>query len=326
MVNVNAHFIGGFRGKKSKNNQCLSHQENEIAFVILVRYEYGERIAESVDISMRKIMIRRFMNKYTIAAIFLITVATALVALALETNLGEFVTAAFVISAMTCAITGIFVLAFSGGEPINPQLVGILPAQACINQCRIASDMGITGNAHFLPSQVTGVVQVMQFNPVSTYMGGSVSTQESFPKTGPAGLVTIPSCNPLVKTLRKRYSLVIPDNEEHLIQLLRETIVEIFEFTPRISARWYGDTITITFHHYRFIAGCQFIEQESPGCCTKNPCPACSLCGALIAEGVNKVIALEQCSVSPSTRNIDLVFLIINPERLPIDGGPGSSR
>jgi hypothetical protein len=288
------------------------YHDNEIAFVILVRNDYREWNAGPVFTRPRQKMRRKLLNKYSIAAILLIAAAAALIAIALETSLTEFITAAYVISAMTCAVTGIFILTFSGGEPIDPRFVGILPTEGCINLCKIASDLGINGNAHFLPSRVTGAPQIMQFNPTSTYTGTSVSVKESFPKTGPAGFVTIPSCRPLVQDLQKRNALIIPENEEQITQLLRETIGEIFELAPRVSVQWHGSTVTITLHRYRFIAGCQFIAQESPGCCTRNPCPACSLCGALIAEGTGKVLALEQCSMSSSFRDVNIVFGILH--------------
>ena len=250
-------------------------------------------------------------NKYFAAAILLMVVAAVFIAFAVTTPLGEFITAAFVISGMICAITGIFTLTFSGGEPMDPRLVGILPVQGCMNLCRIATDLGINGNAYFLPPRMTGEARVMQFNPTLRYTGNHVSIQGSFPKTEPTGLVTIPSCDPLIRDMRKKNALIIPDSEKPLTRLLQETVTDYFEFAPRVSIRWHADSVTVTLHRYRFIAGCQFIVQESPGCCLKNPCPLCSLCGALLAEGTNKVVALEQCSLSPSLRDINLVFLIL---------------
>ena len=165
----------------------------------------------------------KLLNKYSIAAMLLMAAAAALVAIALVTSPGEFVTAAFVISGMVCAITGIFLLTFSGGEPVDPHFIGVLPAQGCLNLCRISSDLGINGTACFLPPRITGATRVMQFNPDTTYTGGMVSAQVSFPETGQKGLVTVPSCDPLIQDLRKRNRLVMPDTEERLTQLLRET-------------------------------------------------------------------------------------------------------
>ena len=251
------------------------------------------------------------LNKYSIAAVLFLIAAAVLVAISLITNLGEFVTAAFVISGMVCGMMGIFMLTFFSGEPIDPRLVGLLPVQGCINLCRIGHDLGITGNAYFLPPRVTGEARVMQFNPSSIYKGSDVSSKGSFPETKPEGLVTIPSCDPLIQDLRKRKSLIIPDKEENLTLLLRETLGDILEFAPRVSARWHGSTITITLHRYRYIAGCQFIAQESPGCCIRNPCPACSLCGALIAEGMDKVVTLDQCSISSSKEDVIIIYSLV---------------
>ena len=170
------------------------------------------------------------LNKYSTAAIFLIIAAVILVALALVTNLGEFVTAAFVISGTTCIMAGIFILIFSEGEPIDPHFVGILPAQGSINLCRIASDRGITGNAYFVPPRLTEEAQVMQYNPVLTYNGSKLSVKGASPENKSSGLVTLPSCNPLIQNLKKKNELVIPDDKEKLTQLLHETIEEIFSF------------------------------------------------------------------------------------------------
>ncbi|MDD1699689.1 MAG: hypothetical protein LUQ04_02720 [Methanoregula sp.] len=257
-------------------------------------------------------MNRRLLNKYSVSSLLFIAVAAVLIAIALDTAMGEFVTAAFVIAGMVCAMTGIFILMFSGGEPVDPLLVGLLPAQGCINLCRVASDLGINGNAYFLPDRVTGNTRVMQFNPRSEYTGGTVSAKGSFPETGPEGMVTVPSCDPLIQVLRRRNTLSIPNNEQKLMQLLEEVTGEIFEFSPRVSVRLAGSRVTITFHKYRFIEGCRTIARESKNCCLRNPCPASSLCGALITEATDKVVLLEQCSVSSSNQDVIIIFSVLS--------------
>jgi hypothetical protein len=260
----------------------------------------------------------RPLNKYSTAAVLFMIAAAVFVAIALSNNLGEFITAAFVISGMVCVMMGIFLLTFSGSEPVDPRLVGLLPAQGCMNLCKIAADLGIHGNACFLPTRVTGEARVMQFNPILPYDGETISAKKSFPETGPKGLVTLPSCDPLVQQLKKRNELIIPNNEENLTQLIRETTGEIFEFAPRVTTRWHGNTVTITFHRYRFIEGCQLMALESPGCCSRNPCPACSISGVLLAAGTDRVVALDQCSISTSTRDVNLVFQILPFPGLPV--------
>jgi hypothetical protein len=250
------------------------------------------------------------LNKYTIAGILLLSAAVVFIDVALISNPGEITTAAFVISALVCIMTGVFTLTFSAGEPVDPHLVGILPAQGCITLCRITHHLGMHGNAYFLPPRVTGEPRVMQFNPTSSYDGKQGSEKGSFREKGPAGLVTTPSCDLLIEYLKKRNALVIPDNKEDLSLAFRETIEDALKFAPRVSSRWSGSTVTITFHNYPYIDGCKVITQKSPQCCTKSPCPVCSLCGALIAEGLDTVVSLDLCSVSPSSEDVTAVFSI----------------
>ena len=252
----------------------------------------------------------RMPDKYSIAAILLVETAVILIALALFINTGESITVALVIAGMICAISGIFTLIFSGDEPVNPRLIGVLPAQGSINLSRIMHHFGIRGKAHFLPPRVTGETRVMQFNPTSTEMVSVGSAPGSFRESGPPGLVTTPSSDLLIQDLKKNNALVIPNNEENITQLLRETIEDVLKLSPRVSARWSGSTVTITLHHYPSLYGCNVIARSSPDYCGMNPCPVCSLCGALIAEGRDKVVTLERCSPSPTSKDVTATFSI----------------
>jgi len=252
------------------------------------------------------------LNKYSTAAILLFAVAAVFIDIALISNPGDITTAAFVISGMVCAMTGIFTLTFSAGEPVDPHLLGLLPAQGSINLCRIIHHLGMDGHAYFLPPRVTGETKVMQFNPTSTYDGKQGSEKGSFREKGPAGLVSTPSCDLLIQDLRKRNNLVIPDNDENLTQLLRETIEDFYKFAPKLSARWNGSTVTITFHDYPSIDGCKIIALGFPDCCSMSPCPMCSLCGALIAEGRDKIVALNECSMTSSSRDVTASFTLLS--------------
>jgi hypothetical protein len=115
----------------------------------------------------------------------------------------------------------------------------------------------------------------------------------------------------LIQDLRKRHALIIPDTEENLTQLLRESIEDAFKFAPRITALWLGSSVSITFHDYPSIEGCKVIAQVSTDCCPMNPCPMCSLCGALIAEGLDKIVTLDRCTIDYSSRDVTAVFSIL---------------
>jgi len=251
------------------------------------------------------------LNKYSTAAILLFGVAAVFIDIALISNPKDITTAAFVISGMVCAMTGIFTLTFSAGEPLDSRLFGILPAQGSINLCRLTHYLGKHGHAYFIPPRITGESKVMQFNPISSYDGKQGAETGSFRQKGPAGLVITPSCDLLVQELRKRNALVIPDNKENLSQLLRESIEDVFKFGPRVTARWLGNSVTITFHDYPSIEGCKVIAQVSTDCCPMNPCPMCSFCGAMIAEGLDKIVTLDRCTINYATRDVTAVFSIL---------------
>jgi hypothetical protein len=57
-----------------------------------------------------------------------------------------------------------------------------------------------------------------------------------------------------------------------------------FKFASQILMFWHAEKVTITLHRYLAIDGFNNIMQNSAKCCIMNPCPACSLCGTLIAD------------------------------------------
>jgi hypothetical protein len=250
---------------------------------------------------------KRNLDKYSGTAILFLTAAVMFVATPLIFGIGEFATAAFVVAGMVCTIMGCFVVMFSGNEPMDPRIVGLLPVQGCLNMCRIASDAGINGKAHFLPPRFSGENRIVQFNPASQYDGSVMSASGSFTQKEPHGMVTIPTSAPLMADLRKTNSVVIPDNVEELGVLFDETISEVFEFATKVTTTWDSGKAIIVMHDYRFIEGCKVSRAVSPECCTRYPCPTCSLCGSLIAESTGKVAALEECRVSSPT-DITAVF------------------
>lgn len=248
-------------------------------------------------------------DKYASAAILLMAGAVILIATALIVNLGEFITAACVISGTVCALTGIFILTFTRGDTVDPHYFGILAAQWGKNMFDIETDLGIQGIACFLPPRITGESKVLQFNPTLTYTGGPVSAQKPFSRTDPTGLIITPCCDPWIQDLRKKHELVIPNKEDEIIILINEILGDIFEFASRVSGSSRDKTaVTLTFHNYKFIDGCKAIAQKSGNFCTISPCPVACLCGVLIAEGTDRVVTLDKCSINSSSHDVTVVF------------------
>ncbi len=96
-------------------------------------------------------MKRIILNKYSTAAILLFAAAAVFIDIALISNPGKSPHAAFVISGLVCVMIGIFTLTFSAGEPVDPRLVGFLPAQGSLNICLLTKHLGIPWECIFSP-------------------------------------------------------------------------------------------------------------------------------------------------------------------------------
>src|SRR5665647_502651 len=125
------------------------------------------------------------LNKYSTAALLLLGAGAFFIDLALLTNRGDFTTSAFVISGMVCLITGIFTLTFSWNEPVDPRLLGILPAQGIMNLCCTTQLLGITGkHISFPPAlpEMSGSCSSIRLLPIS---GVKILQRDHFGKMDP---------------------------------------------------------------------------------------------------------------------------------------------
>ena len=240
----------------------------------------------------------KFIDKYSGIVVIFLTAAMLLIAAPLVFSFDDFIMPIFIIAGIICLILGGFTLLFTGNEPADPKVIGLLPAAGSLNLHRIALDSGISGKASFLPRQLTEESKIMQFNPVSTYYGDVISTRRPFSEKEPYGFLTIPFGDPLYQLLKKKNDITIPKKVEDLNLLLSETMSDVFELSLHVTTAWETNKVTVTLHGYRLIEGCNFINDQSPGCCSYYPCPVCSLCGILIVECINKFVTLEQCSVT----------------------------
>jgi hypothetical protein len=249
----------------------------------------------------------KFLNKYYIVAILFFIAAVVCIALPLILNMNNFVSAALVIAGMAYFILGSFAIIFSDNESFDPKIVGLLPVQLCINLCRVTANYMVYGGACFVPPRITGEAGIMQYNPGPKQPGDIILTKKTFADGRDKGLLTVPSCDPIIQDLRKRNALVSPHGEDESVVLLNEVLSDVLEFSDQVSSTSEERSVSITLHNYRFIDGCLFAQSASPQCCTRFPCPVPSLCGVIITEGVDTVVRLESCSVS-SPRDITIVF------------------
>ena len=251
------------------------------------------------------------LNPYYKASLVLVAAAVILVAVAILTDRRDLTSAAMVISSMVCLITGIFLATFSSSEPLDTRFVSLLSVQGCINLCRVCADLGISGNACFLPAGRDGRIRTMQFIPVAGYDGSPVQGDSFIATPNAAGLVTIPSGEPLYREIREQEKLVIPKEMADIATLLSEVGVEVLGIADKVTTEANGPVITVTMEVYRLIGGCMAVSSESPKCCTTNPCPVCSLLACLVAEGTGRVVQVERCSPDAGEERVTAVFTLL---------------
>lgn len=256
------------------------------------------------------------LNPYYRAALVLIGAAVVLVLLAVLTDRRDLTSAALVIAGLACLITGIFLATLSGAEPLDTRLVSLLPVQACISLCRICADLGITGNAVFLPPSRERNDRILQFVPVSAYTSDAALIRgDSFViPPGPAGLLVEPSATPLLGELRQRHHLVVSRDPAVLPDLIREAGVDLLEVADKVTAVIDPTTVTVRMEGYRLIAGCMAIQQESPRCCLVSPCPVCSLVACLLVEGTGNAVQVERCIPDETEPAVTLVYSLLPPQ------------
>jgi hypothetical protein len=251
------------------------------------------------------------LNPHYRAALVLIIMAGVLVATAILTNRSDFTSAALVVSALVCLLTGIFIATLSGSDPLDLRYLSLLPVQGSINLTRACADLGIQGNASIIPADRDGRTRTMQFLPVAVYDGAPLSTGSFVTGTHAAGLLMEPSCTPLLRLLREQEHLTIPSDMTALHGIIQELGMQMLEVAERVHSSHEGEIITVTMEDYRLISGCRAMTEESPRCCIANPCPICSLFATVFAEGIGKVIQIERCAPDPKHPMVSAVFSIL---------------
>lgn len=254
---------------------------------------------------------RLHLNPYYRASLVLVLAATILVGIAVLMNRYDLTTAALVLAALTCLITGIFLSLLSTSEPLDARYVSLLSVQGCINLCRVAADLGIQGSAHMVPAGKKGMNVTMQFIPVADYDGSLLSPDTFVDGTTTGGLLVPPSGYPLLQEMKRTNQLIIPYEEAALHELLREVMTDVLAIAERVTVQKDGSTVAVTLEEFCLINGCEALNAESPACCTMNPCPACSIVACILAEGTGVVVKAERCSPDSKQKTVTAIFSLM---------------
>ena len=248
------------------------------------------------------------LNKYDLNGTVLMGAAVVLLGVAFIANRGDLSSAVLVIAGFAAFLLSIFFFTYTGGEPVDPVFVSLLPVEGCINLCRIAGDLGISGVAYVIPEGTT----LSQFNPAGTFYATPPAEDKSFSLQPPLGMRTHPSGLPLYRQLVGKYAWSSPSDPPGLARSIKEVAEDVYHLAASSEAAFDQDLLTLTLFDYRYISGCAAVQDlGSPICCRMYPCPVCSLFMCMVAGSLHAPCTLEQADISPKGDNLTVIIRMV---------------
>ena len=259
-------------------------------------------------------------NNPYLGAFLLILAAAGLLTFAAATGRGDITTATLVLAGAGCFTAGVFLLALYKGEPIDPAITALLPAQGTINIATLCADLGLQSDAWFIPKDGT-VVEVI---PVAGTLPNLPDDDYSYiTRDGECAVRIPPTCAPLLARLKEKHALEVPEEDEALLACIVEVCDDLLE-VAKTSAVKDGENIVVTLADYRLLPGCRAVRAASPKCCTMVGCPVCSLLATLAALGTGRPTKIEHAGVDEKRKTLRVILRPAGPA--PRGAGPGSSR
>lgn len=233
-------------------------------------------------------------NNPYLGGLLLLVAAAILLAIAALTGRGDLTTATLILAGAACFIAGVFFLALYKGEPLDPNLVALLPAQGTVSIATLCADLGVQGDARFIPTG-DSVIEVI---PVAESLPEELGADYSFITTDNGCAIKItPTCAPLLSHLQRKHALEIPGEEEGLLACITEVCDDLLEIAEKTETIKDGENVVVTLSGYRLAPGCLTVRAASPKCCTMVACPVCSLLAVIVALGTGAPTKIEHATV-----------------------------
>ena len=248
------------------------------------------------------------LGEENLAAPGLALLAVILIAVAFFSGRDDLPTATLIVTACVCFLAAAFLMTFTSGRGIEPELAGTFSSAQSIALSRLAADMGCGQHACIYVSPETG--EPMQFNPTGAFAIPPSPDRQTFCLEGEnTGMISIPAGLHLFKMLEDRHTIQIPEQIEDIGLLLSEIFQEILGCADQVTTRQEGDGLVIIMDGYSMCKACRVVQAESPACCTIAPCAICSLIGCLFAVGTGKAWRFDH--VVPEER--DRIRVVLSP-------------
>jgi hypothetical protein len=253
-------------------------------------------------------MNRHQYNDYQVSGIVMLSAAFLLLLAATLLNRADITSATLFLCGVAAFLGGVFLLTFSKPEPVDARTASLLPVMGSINLSRIISDMGVKGNAWFIPGEA-GNSQVEEFIPVMDGLPPSGMPDFSFVIEGPEpGIRLVPDAAPMLEMLVNRHGFHAPGGESESFTAVKEISEDILECCDSAEVSRVGDAVAVRIKGYRLYDGCRYVAGESEKICTMHPCGICSLAACIIAQGHSAPVRIDYIDMDDDTRSLRIIM------------------
>jgi len=258
-------------------------------------------------------MVKRVFSDYEQASAILIGLATILLGTVFFTNRGDLTSAILALSAIGSFIAAIFILTFSKGDALDPQIASLLSVQGTVTIATLCADLGIQGKGCVIPGVArSGSSQLIHHIPVANYRPFTHISDTAFLMgEGACGVTMVPAGEPLRSLLEHEYGLTIPTSEQDLFSAIKDICSDVLEIADDVTVTKASETVVVDLYNYHLIDGCRTVRAVSPKCCTVYPCPVCSLMACILAQGLGRPVVFENVVVNQKKGNLQLIYAFL---------------
>jgi hypothetical protein len=248
-------------------------------------------------------------NDYQLAGVILLGFAAVITTIAMLTNRGDITSATLILAGISSFVAGVLALTLFRGEPLDADLVSLLPVQGTLNLYRFSADLGAQGNATFIRSTRGDLPKVMQYIPAKEPSALAIDSDYTF-LTGEkgSGVLITPNGYPLLEHLRQQQGFVVPDDERELFEAIREVYETGLDVAEKATCHRDGGVVTLTLSGFRLAPACAAVRETAPQACMTIACPICSLFGCLVAEGLGGAWVIDRIKADPENGSVQTTF------------------
>jgi len=255
-------------------------------------------------------MKKRQYNDYQVSGIVLLSAAFLLLLVATLLNRSDITSATLFLCGVAAFLGGVFLLTFAKPEPVDAHTASLLPVMGSINISRMIADMGVKGNAWFIPGEAESS-EVREFIPVADGLPPFHMPDFSFAIEGQnPGIQLIPDAAPVMDLLSKHHGFNTPSGESESFTAVKEILEDILEYADCADLSKDGDSIIVAVKGYRLYDGCRYVAGESKKICTMHPCGICSLAACILASGLSVPVKIDYIDMDDATRSLRIIMTV----------------